>query len=102
MQGEFEKSGHADWLLGEIRSAALGERVRWPTQAEAVARFSSLLHACEDDPVVTLPREFIMIARVFGTLGGLFARYTPELDFARHVMPVLGPALLAAIFSGKD
>ncbi|MGH8199445.1 MAG: TCR/Tet family MFS transporter, partial [Steroidobacteraceae bacterium] len=34
----------------------------------AVKRMTSLLHACEDDPVVMLPNEFIMIARVFGTL----------------------------------
>jgi hypothetical protein len=49
--------------------------------------------------VVELPGEFIMIARVFGTLGGQFAKYEPDIDVARHVMPVLGPALLAGIFS---
>jgi hypothetical protein len=58
-----------------------------------------LLGACESDPVVGLPKEFIMIARVFGTLGGQFAKYEPDIDVARHVMPVLGPALIAGIFS---
>ncbi len=84
----------ADALLAEIRSAALGA-LRWPTREEFAARISGLLAACEDDPVVSLPAEFVMIARVFGTLGGLFARYKPDLDFARHVLPVLGPVLFS-------
>ena len=54
---------------------------------------SSLLKACENDPVVGLPGEFIMVARVFGTLGGLFSRYRPDIDFVRHVLPVVGSAL---------
>jgi ubiquinone biosynthesis protein len=89
----------ADALLGEIRGAVLGGGVRWPTREEAVTRMTSLLRACESDPVIGLPGEFIMIARVFGTLGGQFAKYEPDIDVARHVMPVLGPALLAGIFS---
>jgi ubiquinone biosynthesis protein len=88
----------ADALLTEIRDASLSGGVRWPTRDQAVARMTALLHACEDDPVVTLPGEFIMIARVFGTLGGQFARYEPDLDFARHVLPVLGPAMVASVF----
>jgi ubiquinone biosynthesis protein len=88
-----------DALLGEIRGAVLGSGVRWPTREEALARATSLLRACESDPVIGLPGEFIMIARVFGTLGGQFAKYEPDIDVARHVMPVLGPVLLAGIFS---
>jgi hypothetical protein len=34
-----------------------------------------------------------MIARVFGTLGGMFARYKPDIDFVRNIMPVLGSVL---------
>jgi ubiquinone biosynthesis protein len=82
----------ADALLTDIGQAARGS-IRWPTREEFGARMASLLAACEDDPVTVLPGEFIMIARVFGTLGGLFARYRPDIDFVRHVLPVLGPAL---------
>ncbi|HEX7669481.1 MAG TPA: AarF/ABC1/UbiB kinase family protein [Polyangiaceae bacterium] len=88
----------ADALLSEIRDAALAGGISWPTRDQAVARVTALLAACEDDPVVTLPGEFIMIARVFGTLGGQFASYKPNLDFGRHVMPVLAPAMLASVF----
>jgi ubiquinone biosynthesis protein len=87
----------ADALLSEIRDAALAGGISWPTREQAVARMASLLAACEHDPVVALPGEFIMIARVFGTLGGQFSRYKPDLDFARHVMPVLGSAMLASV-----
>ena len=48
-----------------------------------------------DDPVVRIPDEFAMLARVFGSLGGLFQHYRPRLDWARHMQPVL--AAFAAI-----
>jgi ubiquinone biosynthesis protein len=89
----------ADALLTEIREAASGSGIHWPTREEAVARFSSLLRTCAEDPVLALPGEFIMIARVFGTLGGQFSSYEPDIDVARHLMPVLGPALLSGMFS---
>jgi hypothetical protein len=82
-------------LLGEIRQAATGRGIRWPSRDELGARVTSLLHACKNDPVVGLPGEFIMMARVFGTLGGIFARYKPDIDFTRHILPVLGTVLCA-------
>jgi ubiquinone biosynthesis protein len=80
-------------LLGEIRQAATGRGIRWPSRDELGARVTGLLHACKDDPVVSLPGEFVMMARVFGTLGGIFARYKPDIDFTRHIMPVLGTVM---------
>ena len=56
-------------------------------------RATALLQAQQDDPVVRLPSEFVMLARVFGTLGGLFGHYRPDIDYARHVLPVLATAL---------
>lgn len=82
-------------LLGELKQAAFGGGVRWPTRDELGARVNRLLSACQDDPVVRLPGEFIMIARVFGTLGGIFARYKPDLDFTRHILPVLGSVMFS-------
>ena len=83
----------ADALLGEIRQMASSGPVQWPTRDELLARATKLLSACDDDPVVTLPGEFIMIARVFGTLAGLFARHRPDVNFARHILPILGRAM---------
>ena len=47
----------------------------------------------EDDPVTTLPAEFVMLGRVFGTLGGLFHHYKPDIDYSEHLMPVIGAAM---------
>jgi ubiquinone biosynthesis protein len=82
----------AEALLTEIRQTAVSGGVKWPTKDEMVARAGALLGACEHDPVVGLPGEFIMVARVFGTLGGLFSRYKPDISFGKNVLPVLGGA----------
>ncbi|HMJ11670.1 MAG TPA: AarF/UbiB family protein [Polyangiaceae bacterium] len=84
----------ADALLGELRQMASGN-VSWPSSEQLAERARLLLGAYREDPVVRLPPEFVMIGRVFMTLSGLFARYQPQIDFGRHVMPVLGRALMA-------
>ncbi len=81
-------------LLTEIRQLALSQAVAWPSREELSRRFSSLLGAAHEDPVTSIPGEFVMIARVFATLGGLFQTYQPRIDFTRHVLPILGAALL--------
>jgi len=50
---------------------------------------AGLWSALENDPVVKMPADFVMIARVFGGLGGLMTHHTPNIDIARHVLPVL-------------
>jgi hypothetical protein len=52
-----------------------------------------LLKAVEQDPVVHIPDHFVMIGRVFATLGGLVMHYRPTMDIQRIMMP----ALLAAL-----
>jgi ubiquinone biosynthesis protein len=83
----------ADSLLGELRQAVCGQAVRWPTREELMSRSRALLSACHSDPVVQIPGHFVMLARVFMTLAGMFARYQPELNVARHVVPILTRAL---------
>ena len=34
-------------------------------------------------PEVRVPADFVMIARVLGTLGGLFVQYRPAIPWAR-------------------
>jgi len=83
----------ADVMLEAFRGAAFGGGVEWPTRERALAQLTELMRAAEDDPVVRLPAEFVMLGRVFGTLGGLFHGYRPRLDLATHVMPVVMRAL---------
>jgi ubiquinone biosynthesis protein len=87
----------ADVLLQQMKSAAessqQGAAFSWPTKQEMFAQAAELLHQAEADPVVTLPAEFVMIARVFGTLGGLFMHYRPRVDYQKSLLPVIGSAL---------
>lgn len=83
----------ADGLLGVLRSP---EKLAALDSADDVAaELEKLLEAATDDPVVKLPGDFIMIARVFGTLGGLVLHGRPEIDPARTLLPVLAEAMSA-------
>lgn len=85
----------ADVMLESFRGAAFGGTTEWPTPDRALAQMRDLMRAQEDDPVERLPPEFVMIGRVFGTLGGLFHGYRPRLDLATHVLPAVLRALAA-------
>lgn len=79
----------ADALLGAFRRLATGGEV-WLSREALDAELLRVLEAIRHDPVTTIPDDFVMLARVFGTLGGLFQHHRPRLDWARHVAPVLG------------
>jgi ubiquinone biosynthesis protein len=84
----------AELMLDELRSegSALRQGV---SSAEMIDEWLRLLRATEQDPVVRVPDHFVMIGRVFATLGGLVMHYRPTLDIQRIMMP----ALLAALSS---
>jgi ubiquinone biosynthesis protein len=82
----------ADALLGAFRRMVGGGEV-WLDRAALEAELRDLLAVVADDPVTQLPDDFVMLGRVFGTLGGLFQHHRPAIDWLRHVGPVLGGAL---------
>ena len=86
-------------LLNQIRNAAMNmgsERMVWPSTDDMLREGERLFRLAEQDPVDKLPAEFIMLARVFTTLGGLFVHYKPVLDVNRHLLPhLIGPAFQA-------
>jgi hypothetical protein len=65
---------------------------RQASNADVIEEWIRLLKAAEEDPVVHIPDHFVMIGRVFATLGGLVMHYRPTLDIQRIMLP----ALLAA------
>lgn len=81
----------ADAMLAQLREAALQGDIHfaWPTPEQMLTRARDLLAQAEADPVDKLPAEFIMLARVFGSLGGLFLHYHPPLDMAARLLPLL-------------
>jgi ubiquinone biosynthesis protein len=87
----------AEAMLGALRDASrAGGGEAWLDADEIAVQARALLEASQDDPVTRVPAEFVMLGRVFGTLGGLFQHYRPNLDWPRHMQPVLaalGPPL---------
>lgn len=90
----------ADALLENIKSAVSnmansnGEsEMQWPEGDEIFAEAAALLKQAAHDPVEKLPAEFIMLARVFSTLGGLFTHYKPNLDVQKYLVPHLQMAV---------
>ena len=86
--------GFADALLRQFKSAADGTGQSWPEPDAMIKEAMELMDAASADPVVKLPSEFIMLARVFGTLGGLFNHYRPNIDYRAHVWPALTLAMV--------
>lgn len=79
----------AELLLGEFRDAlARGAQAGIDVEA-LLARASDVLARVQHDPVVRIPAEFVMLGRVFLSLGGLFQHYAPRIDYARPLLAVL-------------
>ena len=87
----------AEALLSQIKRAAfeMGKgKMQWPTGSDMIKSGQKLLAQAEADPVEKMPAEFILLARVFTTLGGLFVHYQPQLDVQAYLLPhLMGPAL---------
>lgn len=80
----------AEAMLGALRESARGGAgLAWLDREQLEAQARALLAATRDDPVIRVPAEFVMLGRVFGTLGGLFQHYRPNIDWSRHMRPLL-------------
>lgn len=95
------RSGNPDTLL--VFTDALLENIKasvskmsgaqqdmnWPEGDEIFEEIASLLKQAKEDPVEKLPAEFILLARVFSTLGGMFTHYQPQLNVQKYLLPHL-------------
>ncbi len=63
--------------------------MHWPEGDEIFEEIAGLLKQAEEDPVEKLPAEFILLARVFSTLGGMFTHYQPQLNVQKYLLPHL-------------
>lgn len=81
---------YAEVMLRQFRQALVpGGELRWPDRAEIVEQMAAVLETSRTDPVIRIPQEFVMLARVFSTLGGLFTHYRPSCDWASRLLPHL-------------
>ncbi len=85
----------AESMLSEFREGAASGELRFPDGDAVLTQARQMLRASERDPVVRIPDHFVMLGRVFGTLGGLFAHYRPVIDYGHHVLPAFSRALTA-------
>lgn len=92
------RSGNPDTLLAfvgaildEVRDAMINPHAAhgWPDSDTVMDTANTLLAQMADDPVEQLPADFIMLARVFGTLGGLFLHYQPNSDITGLILQYL-------------
>lgn len=76
-------------LVRDLRSAMHGESV-WTKPEEIMAEVSRLRDVASQDPILSVPDDFVMLARVFGVLGGLFVTYRPDTK-------AIAPTLLSMV-----
>jgi ubiquinone biosynthesis protein len=79
----------AELLLGEFRTSLAAGGARALDPQAMVAKAREVMDAARQDPVIRIPAEFVMLARVFLSLGGLFQHYRPEIDYSRPLLAVL-------------
>lgn len=56
---------------------------------DARAAVERVLQLTRDNPIVAVPGDFILLARVFAVLGGLLMRYRPRINLFQLLMPPL-------------
>jgi ubiquinone biosynthesis protein len=81
----------AELLLGEFRQALASGPAALLDPDALRAQLARILAAAQADPVVRIPAEFVMLGRVFLSLGGLFQHYRPRIDYARPLLQALSP-----------
>lgn len=54
---------------------------------EPDAMMRRILHLTRDNPIVAVPTDFVLLAKVFASLGGLLMRYRPQLNLFQILTP---------------
>jgi ubiquinone biosynthesis protein len=80
----------AELLLAAFRDGAeLGD-------IDPRAQLETALRVAHENPVVRLPQEFVLIGRVFASLGGLLVRHQPKISLFATITPFVKHAASAA------
>jgi ubiquinone biosynthesis protein len=48
-----------------------------------------ILRLTRDNPIVAVPSDFVLLGRVFATLGGLLMRYRPQVNLFQILLPLV-------------
>jgi len=83
--GDAALAAFADLLLDAFRADSLASL----DARDASAAIDKILHLTRDNPIVAVPGDFVLLGRVFATLGGLIMRYRPRVNLFAIVTPYL-------------
>jgi ubiquinone biosynthesis protein len=82
----------ADALLGQLKRGVMGgQEPIWRSREQTFGGAAEMLDAANDDPIVTIPAEFVMIARVMGMISGTMDHYRPDIDWFGRVLCHVAP-----------
>jgi ubiquinone biosynthesis protein len=57
------------------------------------AQLARALELARDNPIVKIPQDFVLLGRVFGSLGGLYLHHRPRIRPLQILLPHLAAAL---------
>ena len=80
----------ADVFLDVFRESASRFDLADIDPKEELARAMKL---AQEHPIARIPQEFVMLGRVFGSLGGMVMRYKPRINLFALIAPHLNDAL---------
>lgn len=63
------------------------------SQVDPRAAFEQVLAVAQANPIVQVPQDFVLLGRVFATLGGLLMHYRPRINLFALLAPYLAPYL---------
>jgi ubiquinone biosynthesis protein len=63
------------------------------TDMDPQDQLEKALKLAREIPVVSIPQDFVLLSRVFATLGGLMLKYKPSLSLYNIVLPYLARAM---------
>jgi len=79
----------ADMMLEAFRADATFDFA----DMDPKAQMDRALELARENPIISVPNEFVMLGRVFGAISGLLLHYKPKLNMFALISPALAAAL---------
>jgi ubiquinone biosynthesis protein len=77
----------------EMFLEAFRQGVEFADAGDHVEHVARILALTEANPIVEIPEHFVLLGRVFASLGGLLKRYPPRIRLSALLQPELAAAL---------
>lgn len=93
--GFRSRDGGAEGLqaYAELFLSAFREGMRLDTDVDHGAQVERILELTDANPIAEIPGHFVLLGRVFASLGGLIVRYGPDIRLSALLRPGLAASL---------